>query len=122
MRTLRFTEEDIGRGPLILVNPSHPVRNGESGNRLAFVDSDPAGIRLEIEAARRFSEITAVLNCNRDIVPVGGYRTPDDQRKLYADSLREHGEEFTKNYVALPGCSEHQTGLAVDLAENGSPI
>ena len=30
-------------------------------------------------------------------------------------SLAENGREFTEQYVARPGCSEHQTGLAIDL-------
>ncbi len=28
------------------------------------------------------------------------------------------GDAFTRQYVALPGCSEHQTGLAIDLGED----
>ena len=31
--------------------------------------------------------------------------------------MAEHGETFTRQYVALPGCSEHQTGLAIDLGK-----
>ena len=51
-----------------------------------------------------------------------GYRTMREQQEIYANSLREHGEDFTKKYVAIPGCSEHQTGLAIDLAENRDVI
>jgi D-alanyl-D-alanine dipeptidase/carboxypeptidase len=57
-------------------------------------------------------------SCGNQIVPVSGYRTEKEQRDLYAGSLRENGVEFTQKFVALPGCSEHQTGLAIDLAEN----
>ncbi len=39
----------------------------------------------------------------------------EEQTQIYEDSLRENGGEFTKKFVALPGCSEHQTGLAIDL-------
>ena len=28
---------------------------------------------------------------------------------------QRRGEAFTRQYVAVPGCSEHQTGLAIDL-------
>jgi D-alanyl-D-alanine dipeptidase/carboxypeptidase len=45
-----------------------------------------------------------------------------EQQEIVADSLREHGNDFTQKYVALPGCSEHQTGLAIDLAENTGSI
>jgi D-alanyl-D-alanine dipeptidase/carboxypeptidase len=30
-------------------------------------------------------------------------------------TLKEKGELFTKKYVAKPGCSEHELGLAIDL-------
>ena len=33
------------------------------------------------------------------------------------DSIRENGPAFTKKFVALPGHSEHETGLAIDLAK-----
>lgn len=29
--------------------------------------------------------------------------------------MRESGREFTETYVAVPGHSEHETGLAIDL-------
>ncbi|MGM0839060.1 MAG: D-alanyl-D-alanine carboxypeptidase family protein, partial [Bacillota bacterium] len=50
-----------------------------------------------------------------DIAVVSGYRSREAQDLLYLNSLKEHGEEFTTKYVALPGASEHQTGLAVDV-------
>lgn len=40
----------------------------------------------------------------------------------YADSMAKNGRDFTRKYVALPGCSEHQTGLAIDLAVNKPDI
>ena len=36
-------------------------------------------------------------------------------RSGYLQSLLENGEEFTNKFVARPGHSEHQTGLAIDL-------
>ena len=40
-----------------------------------------------------------------------------EQQRIWDDSMAEHGETFTRQYVALPGCSEHQTGLAIDLGK-----
>lgn len=39
----------------------------------------------------------------------------EEQEKLYQNALTESGPQFTEQYVALPGHSEHQTGLAIDL-------
>ena len=53
-----------------------------------------------------------------------GYRTAEEQEELFNEkvqSYRKEGyfrakaERFTKEWVALPGTSEHQLGLAVDI-------
>ena len=51
------------------------------------------------------------------IVPVSGWRSRKEQQAIWDDTLAKQGEAFTRSYVALPGCSEHETGLAIDLAE-----
>ena len=56
------------------------------------------------------------------IVPVSGWRSRTEQEQIWADSLRDHGEAFTRSYVALPDCSEHQSGLAIDLAKAAEEI
>ena len=38
-----------------------------------------------------------------------------EQRRLWEYSLKENGLAYTKQFVALPGCSEHQIGLAIDV-------
>lgn len=53
---------------------------------------------------------------NHTINVVAGYRTADDQRSIYENSVRENGEAHTARYVAQPGQSEHHTGLAVDFS------
>jgi D-alanyl-D-alanine dipeptidase/carboxypeptidase len=56
---------------------------------------------------------------------VDGYRTEKEQRRLWEYSLKENGLAYTKQFVALPGCSEHQLGLAIDVGlanENNDPI
>ena len=56
------------------------------------------------------------------IVPVSGFRSRAEQQAIWDSSLAEHGRAFTETYVARPGCSEHETGLAIDLAENRPDI
>lgn len=43
------------------------------------------------------------------------FRTIEKQVQIYEKTLETRGEEYTKKYVALPGHSEHHTGLAVDI-------
>ena len=50
-----------------------------------------------------------------DIDLQSGYRYHSSQKKLYDDVLREKGKAHADKYVAKPGYSEHETGLAVDI-------
>ena len=119
MRTLRFGSAEVSRGFLILVNPSHPLKSQMPEDSLIPVCP---GILLERQAAKMLSKVTSFLGCGGKIAPVSGYRSMEEQRQIYADSLRENGEAFTERYVAVPGCSEHQTGLAIDLAKRAENI
>lgn len=44
------------------------------------------------------------------------YRSTADQQAIYDSYLRSHGQAYVNDYVALPGTSEHQTGLAIDIS------
>ncbi|HEX2294039.1 MAG TPA: D-alanyl-D-alanine carboxypeptidase family protein [Actinomycetota bacterium] len=47
---------------------------------------------------------------------VSGFRSHERQADLWADALREHGSaEAADDWVARPGTSLHEKGLAVDL-------
>ena len=46
---------------------------------------------------------------------MSGYRTYEYQDNLYNKSLQEKGYADTFRSIAKPGCSEHQTGLAIDI-------
>lgn len=122
MRTLNLWAADVVRGSLVLVNADHPVRRAPTVDELVAVRADMPHIRLERQAAGVLAQMTSLVGCEQEIVPVSGYRPLQEQEQIYAASLREHGEEFTKQYVALPGCSEHQTGLAIDLGQNQGTI
>ena len=43
------------------------------------------------------------------------YRSVEAQQKIVDDFTEKYGEEYVKKYVAVPGYSEHHTGLALDL-------
>lgn len=118
MRTLDIQAADVHNGSLILVNDSLPIKNEPDKQSLSPLD----GVLLERQAANMLNAALGAADGAGNIVPVSGFRTLREQRGIYADSLRDNGSDFTGKYVALPGCSEHQTGLAVDLAENREDI
>ena len=70
-----------------------------------------------LEAAREgnWGELPQVLS---------GYRTQEEQEKLFQEEIdgnlaegysEEEARELAQQWVAVPGTSEHQLGLAVDL-------
>lgn len=122
MKTLEFGLSHVERGHLILVNASHFYKEYADREQLVSAGAETSPVCLEQQAAKMLSRIMVFLKCQQEIVPVSGYRTMQEQQKIYRDSLSTNGEKFTKQYVALPGCSEHQTGLAIDLAENRKEI
>lgn len=46
------------------------------------------------------------------------YRSHEMQEKIYVQNIKDYGIEHTNTYVAKPGYSEHETGLAVDICIN----
>ena len=79
-------------------------------------------IRINEQAANLLQLILAKIHCKNEIIAVSGFRTQEEQEKIWNDTLAESGLDFTKKYVAVPRHSEHQTGLAIDLAENNEQI
>ena len=52
-----------------------------------------------------------------------GYRSPELQARLYQDALAKYGSEAeARKWVAPPGRSKHNEGLAADLKWNGTRI
>lgn len=49
---------------------------------------------------------------------ISGYRSYDYQVSVFNSSKERNGIEHAEKYVAKPGHSEHQTGLAVDVLSN----
>jgi D-alanyl-D-alanine dipeptidase/carboxypeptidase len=119
MRTLDLNTASIYSGNLILVNKENPIskRDNNYGSALVSVSYDYPDILLDYVAAKELSQILNSLECNDAIIPVSGFRTSEEQKQIYSSSLLDNGKDFTEKYVALPDRSEHQTGLAIDLAE-----
>ena len=118
MRTL--TADAVHRGALILVNSAHPFRTATPD------DLVPAGraahVLLREEAATQLRRVLAHIQAENTILPFEGFRSRLAQAALYQDSLAINGPDFTARFVAPAGCSEHESGLAIDLALNAPPI
>ena len=79
--------------------------------------------RLRPEAADHLEAMYAACKkeTGKQMLSVSGYRDYEKQTKLWNQKLRNvHGDEAQADaYVARPGASEHQTGLTMDVGQNG---
>lgn len=99
---------------LWLVNPTYPLPTNHQSEQLVTSDS-VEGIQLTRTAAFALKKLLQAIDGETRIKQVSGYRDYQTQSTLYRESLVENGQIYTEKYVAKPGCSEHQTGLAIDV-------
>lgn len=72
---------------------------------------------LRQEAATALEELFgAASNEGLTLAGVSGYRSYSRQFEIYAANLIRKGIEYTNQYSAMPGSSEHQTGLSIDIS------
>ena len=114
MKQLILSHEKIYSGSLILVNQEHSFHKASPDGIVPIPDS-ASDVMLNRSAGTLLSQLMQEIDGWRHIVPVSGWRSQEEQQRIWDDSLAENGLEFTRKFVALPGHSEHQTGLAIDL-------
>ncbi|MBR3357145.1 MAG: M15 family metallopeptidase [Solobacterium sp.] len=72
--------------------------------------------QVEKKAAEAYQKLRAALAEDHIIIELDStYRTVEKQQEIWDEFMEEYGEEYTKKYVAVPGTSEHHTGLAIDV-------
>lgn len=122
MKKLSFQRENIYQGDLILVNSTHPIKGEPMPIELMQIPSGYAKIALKRIAGKNLGKIINDIKGTAKIESISGYRSLYEQESIYEDCLQEDGVGYTTSFVALPNCSEHQTGLAIDLAEKKPDI
>lgn len=122
MKELTIKPEQVYSGELILVNYKYPYKMKVNKNRFSLIKKENLEILLYKHAKMKLDALINELNAEGKIVPVSGFRDLQEQIDIFEDCLRDEGVGYTTNFVALPGHSEHHTGLAIDLGENISDI
>lgn len=57
-----------------------------------------------------------------ELIAVSGYRSYKRQQAIYQSAMKRKGKEDTAKYNAMPGHSEHQTGLSIDVSSNSAGL
>ena len=76
--------------------------------------------RLALNAYKKMSEAAAKEGYS--IIINSAYRSYQDQVDLSDLYLKTYGEKYVEKFVAKPGYSEHQTGLAFDIGSLNSNV
>lgn len=72
---------------------------------------------MRIEAARAIEQLfAAALDEGVELYGVSGYRSYERQKEIFLNNIVYKGKKHTLKYSAVPGTSEHQTGLAMDVS------
>ena len=126
--TMSVENSRLDEGTLILVNYDHPYAGADSVPLTNAYDARAAHQgKLKISSTDAAMEVTAFAaleelvkgmetdtDCD-DLMINSGHRTIAEQQRIYDSYLASNGQEYVDAYVALPGYSEHHTGLACDL-------
>lgn len=107
---------------LQLVNREHPARQTPDTARLLASHPDYPDILMEAYAARALHRLLDAIHGFQEIALVSGFRSHKEQIDIWESCEREHGSRYRDQFVAPPGCSEHETGLAIDVAARTKQI
>ncbi len=108
---------------LILVNKKHPVNALFTPNFLvtpAIPYKKPIKLEKTKMVCQAAISLTAMIKESRldgmSIIGISAYRSYETQRNIFLRSVMKKGLRHAEQYIALPGYSEHQTGLAIDVS------
>ena len=109
-------------GKLMLVNKYHALAEDFVPNELISI-APYGSVKLDREAAEAFKELASdAKDEGYTIVGISGYRSYQTQATLYQRYVSNDGKQLADTYSARAGHSEHQTGLAIDVASNNANI
>lgn len=118
---------DAAASPWVVVNKTRPLQPKTYIPKTvlpAFANpkvSNPRGERLSKYAARALVELAdaAKISGVGTLLVQSGYRSYSLQKVIHASQVARLGKTAGEALAARPGFSEHQTGLAVDVAAYG---
>lgn len=105
---------------MVLVNKTNKLPS-DWEKKVELVDTKNAwdeDIKVEKKAYEQYKKLEKELKSEGIIIKLDStYRSVKEQQELWNEWSEdpEKGPEYVKKYVAVPGYSEHHTGLAIDV-------
>lgn len=112
---------------LVLVDSSHPLPEGWEGSieTESFVNAVGDEVKVERTAYEAYLKLKEALEKEGVYIDLdSAYRSVAEQQKIVDDFTEKYGAGYARTYAAVPGYSEHHTGLALDvfLIVNGNIV
>ncbi len=108
-------------GTLFLVNRQYTLSENYEPEDLVLANVPGQVKQMRADAAAALEEMYAACKAEIGVtlVSVSGYRSWSRQNNIYQRKLRavKKDEAKAQEYVAPPGASEHQLGLAMDIGQ-----
>lgn len=71
---------------------------------------------VEYETLRHFEMLKTYLKMQGILIDIdSAYRSLEKQENIFTEFMRKYGLDYAEQIVAMPGTSEHHTGLAIDI-------
>lgn len=103
---------------MVLVNKENPLPEGweEALDLTTITNSVGDEVQVESTAYEAYLQLKDALEKEGIHTELdSAYRSVEAQQKIVDEFTEKYGEDYVKEYVAVPGYSEHHTGLALDL-------
>ena len=99
---------------VVLEDAQNDIRGIEMSEDNSYLETDV--FKVEKKTLKAFRELQK--DCEKDGITIlldSAYRSVARQEELWKEFAERFGEDYCKQYVAVPGYSEHHTGLVVDI-------
>ncbi len=125
-KPVRYADMENG-WELVIVNSDYKVPEEWESEFVTLSCGEKVDKRIYPDLQKMFD---TALSENIDLVVRSGYRSEEEQKEIFINKIGSfrtegyNGNEAARealNWVSMPGTSEHQLGIAVDInAENGT--
>ena len=120
--SVRQMEDQLSLGGnLFLVNKEYMIGADYVPDDLVMPDvkKSSSAVLMRKKAAQALEEMFAAAKEEKiTLVAVSGYRSYQTQRAIYNRRRKAAGKAHVERFVAVPGASEHQLGLAMDVSRS----
>lgn len=102
----------------VLVNKENKIKDNYL-SKIELIntkDVDNLDIQVEKETYHAYLKLKKFLETKNIIIGISSaYRSKEYQQEIYDSFIKDYGKDYADKFVAPVGCSEHHTGLAIDI-------